>query len=141
MNHTASVAKSVEIEPEHDEIERAMDGAVQGAKSNEDPPGVYVYCVHLIRHEEVERERVEKHRNLEQVLQVVRWIGHAWGRELRECAGNGKVSRTDFVAGDESDAATYMYAQTSSVRNMVAKKGPKIAACSMSPSLFKISIE
>src|SRR5713101_5531297 len=68
--------EEVEVEPEHDEIERAMDGAVQCAKSYEDPGGGYVHRIHLIRDEEIECERIEKHWNLEQVLEVVRGIGH-----------------------------------------------------------------
>jgi hypothetical protein len=60
----------VEVEPEHDEIERAMDSAMQCAKHNEDPRGIHVHCIHLIRDEEIERERIEEHGYLEQVLQV-----------------------------------------------------------------------
>ena len=97
--------EEVEVEPEHDEIERAMDGAMQCAKSNEDPGGVYVHRIHLIRDEEIERERIEKHRNLEQVLEVVRGIGHTGRREPYEGTGHGKLLRTEFVAGDETDAA------------------------------------
>ena len=80
----------VEVEPQHDEIDRAMDGAVQGAKSHEDPGGGYVPRIHLIGDEEIEHERIEKHRNLEQVLEVVRGIGHSGQRELGEGTGTAR---------------------------------------------------
>ena len=61
----------VEVEPEHDEIKCAMDGAMQCAKYHEDPRSVHVHRIHLVRDEEIKHERIEEHRNLEQVLEVV----------------------------------------------------------------------
>src|SRR5262249_17822885 len=86
-----------EVEQEHDEIERAMDSAMQGAKHNEDPRRVHVHRIHLIRDEEIESEGIEEHRNLEQVLEVVRWIGYLGGRESRECTGRGQLFLTELI--------------------------------------------
>ena len=58
----------VEVEPEDDEIEGALDRAMQGAKHHEDPRGIHVHHIHLIHDKEIEHERIEEHRNLEQVL-------------------------------------------------------------------------
>src|SRR5713226_2650376 len=82
-----------------------MDSAVQGAKHNEDPGGGDVHRIHLLRDEEIERERIEEDRNLEQVLEVVRGIGYLGRREPRERTGYGKILRADLVARDEPDTA------------------------------------
>lgn len=92
----------VEIEPEHDEIEGAMDRAMQCAKHYEDPRGVHVHRIYLIRDKEIEHERIEEHWNLEQVLEVVRWIGHLGRRELREYS-RGQFFRTELIAYSEVD--------------------------------------
>jgi len=52
-------------------IEYAMDNAMQCAKHNEDPRCVHIYGIHLLRDEEVQNERIEKYRNLKQVLKVI----------------------------------------------------------------------
>ena len=121
--------KEIEVESEHYEIERAMDRTVQHAKSNEDPGCGYVRRVHLFRGEEIECERIENHRNLEQVLQVVRWIGHRGRRELSERAGTARSFELILLLVMKLMRRMYMYTQTTNVRSTVAKRGPKIAAC------------
>ena len=61
-------SKQIEVEPEHNEIECAMDSAMQCAKYNEDPRSIHVYRINLLRNEEVQHKHIEKYRNLEQVL-------------------------------------------------------------------------
>ena len=58
----------VEVEPQHHQIKCAMDGTVQCPKRYKDPRSAHLGSVHLTRDEEIESERIEEHRNLEQVL-------------------------------------------------------------------------
>ncbi len=46
-------SEQVEVEPKHNEIECTVDGAMQYAKNNEDPRGVYVHCIDLFCDEKV----------------------------------------------------------------------------------------
>src|SRR6266446_893501 len=64
----------IEIKAQHHDIDGAMNGAVQYAEDDENPGGVYIHRIHLISHKEIKRERIENHRNLEQVLEIVRWV-------------------------------------------------------------------
>src|SRR5229473_7480534 len=82
-----------------------MDGTVHCAKSHEYPGGIHIRRIHPFRHEQIKRERIEKHWNLEQVLQVVRWIGYCWWREPRKFTRHSEVLRTQLFGGDETDAA------------------------------------
>src|SRR5262252_7873173 len=81
-----------------------MDGAMQGAKPDKNPSGIDIRGIDLICDEEIERERIEQHRHLEEVFQIVRRIGHKGWRELRERTGHREIIWTEFVTGDEMDA-------------------------------------
>src|SRR6185295_5826468 len=65
----------VEIEAQHHEIECAVDRTVQRPEGHENPCRPHIRGVDVARDEEIEREGIEEHRNLEQVFQVVRGIG------------------------------------------------------------------
>lgn len=45
--------EQVAVKPNHDEIECAMDDAMQSAKYNEDPRSIYVHCIDLLCDEKV----------------------------------------------------------------------------------------
>jgi hypothetical protein len=68
---------------------------VQRAEHDEHPRGADVHGVDLARDEEHERERVEDHRDLEQILQVVRGVRHGGWRHLCE-PGRREVVRRDL---------------------------------------------
>src|SRR5262249_37910764 len=74
------------------------------AKRHEDPGGTHVRRIDLVRDEEIECESIEDHRNLEEVPEVVRWIGHLRRRQASERAGDGQITRADTVAPDEAEA-------------------------------------
>ena len=68
----------IEVEPKDDAIEGAMNNAVQCTKYNKDPRGAQIEDIHLLGDKEVEGKGVENDRNLEQVLEIVRWVRYAW---------------------------------------------------------------
>gem|GEM_PF-2037734 len=70
--------EQVEGESKQDKIERTVDDTVQYAKPNKEPRSIYIYRIHLICDEKVKYEQIEKDWNLEQILEVVRWIRYLW---------------------------------------------------------------
>ncbi len=53
-----------------------MDSAVKDPKDDEDPRRCQVRRIDLAGDEQVERQRVEEDRDLEEVLEVVGWVRH-----------------------------------------------------------------
>src|SRR5258705_12052360 len=75
---------AIQPESENDDVDRAMHRAVQDSKAAENPGSNQVAQVDSGCDEEVKHDAIEKRRQLEEILEVVRWIGHGRRRDTRE---------------------------------------------------------
>ena len=94
----------VEVEAQHHDVDRAVDCAVKRSKRDEDPCRDQVGGIDLARDEQVQRQHVEQDRNLEEVLEIVRWVGDRWRGQLGESAGNRQLFGSEAVVRNEVDA-------------------------------------
>src|SRR5262249_56559782 len=94
----------IEVEADEHDVDRAMDGAVKHPEHDEDPGGGHVRAVDPLGDEEIQHKRVEEHRDLEQVLQVVGRIGDLWRREPGKGTRHRHLRRGDLVGREEADA-------------------------------------
>jgi hypothetical protein len=97
----------------------------------------------LTRDEEIENERIEEHRNLEQMstgisnrfFRLSEGLDTAAGDSCASAPGTARSFGLMLFFVMKLMRRMYLYTQTSSVSSIVAKKGPKIAVCAMLSSL------
>ena len=96
--------KQIKVEPKHDLIECAMNSAMQSAKYHEHPRSIDIYPIYLLCGEKIENDRVKNYWHLEQVLEIIRGIRDAWGRNLRK-SDRGKLLRAHLSTLNKTDPA------------------------------------